>query len=124
MRFTFNGDVPRTAAWLGSCLDTGRIHFSISSMIEAEQEGGDFFEFYTRENPLVTVGVRSAATWRVVGTILDDCNEPGDLDHDCSITGGDIGILLSRWGTDDPEADLDGDGLVDGGDFGILLSLF
>ena len=124
MRFTFTGEDPQVAAWLGSSLDAGRIHFSISSLIEAEQEGGDFFEFYTRENPLVTVGVRSAATLRIAGAILGDCMEPGDLDHDCSISGGDIGILLSRWGTDDPEADLDGSGLVDGADFGFLLSLF
>ena len=72
----------------------------------------------------MTVGVRSAATLRIEGSIASDCVEQGDLDHDCTIGGGDIGILLSRWGTADPEADLDGNGVVNGGDFGVLLSLF
>jgi len=124
IRFTFDGNDPATAAWLGAGLDTGRLIFSLSSLIEAEQEGGDFVDVYLRENPLVTVGVRSAATLRIEGSIASDCVEPGDLDHDCTIGGGDIGILLSRWGTSDPEADLDGDGTVGGADFGLLLSLF
>lgn len=124
LRFSFEGDDPLVAAWLGSSLDAGRIHFSLSSLIEAEQEGGDFIDVYTNDNPLVQVGIRSAATLRIVGSIADACDDPGDLDHDCAISGGDIGILLSRWGTDDPEADLDGSGFVDGADFGFLLSLF
>lgn len=124
LRFDFTGDDPRVAAWLGSSLDAGRIHFSLSSLIEAEQEGGDFIDVYTNDNPLVQVGIRSAATLRIVGAIAAGCDEPGDLDRDCVISGGDIGILLSSWGTADPDADLDGSGTVDGADFGILLSLF
>ncbi len=124
LRFTFDGSLPAVQAWLGSGLDAGRLIFSLSSLIEAEQEGGDFIDLYMRENPLVTVGVRSAATLRIEGSIATDCVEPGDLDHDCTIGGGDIGIMLSRWGTADPEADLDGNGVVNGGDFGVLLSLF
>ena len=77
-----------------------------------------------RENPLVTVGVRAAASLRVVGSIGESCTEPGDLNNDCAYTGADIGLLLSLWGTDDPRADLDGSGDVNGADFGILLSLF
>jgi hypothetical protein len=124
IRFTLDGSDPSAEAWLGAGLDAGRLIFSLSSLIEAEQEGGDFVDLYLRENPLVTVGVRSAATLRIEGSIASDCVEPGDLDHDCTIGGGDIGILLSRWGTSDPEADLDGDGTVGGADFGLLLSLF
>ena len=124
LRFDFTGDDPRVAAWLGSSLDAGRIHLSLSSLIEAEQEGGDFIDLYTKDNPLVEVGVRSAATLRIVGSVSEGCSGIGDLDRDCVISGGDIGILLSSWGTADPEADLDGSGTVDGADFGILLSLF
>ena len=124
LRFTFDGSDDRVAAWLGTGLDAGRLHFSLSSLIEAQQEGGDFVDLYMRENPLVTVGVRSAATLRIVGGIEAGCNGPGDLDNDCTVGGGDIGILLSLWGTDDPDADLNGDGTVDGADFGILLTLF
>ena len=124
IRFTFDGSDPATARWVAERLDAGRIHFSLSSLIEAQQEGGDFVDLYLRENPLVTVGVRSAATLAISGNIQDACNGPGDLDHDCVVGGGDVGIFLSLWGTDDPEADLDGSGIVDGGDFGALLALF
>lgn len=124
IRFTFDGSDPAAARWLAERLDAGRIHFSLSSLIEAQQQGGDFVDLYLRENPLVTVGVRSAATLAISGTIADACNGAGDLDHDCVVGGGDVGIFLSLWGTDDPEADLDGSGIVDGGDFGALLALF
>ena len=124
IRFSFDGGDPDVASWLGSELDSGRLTLSISSLVEAEQEGGDFVEFYMRENPLVTVGVRAAASLRIVGSIGASCTEPGDLNNDCQFTGADIGILLSRWGTDDPDADLNGSGFVNGADFGILLSLF
>ncbi|MCH2161914.1 MAG: hypothetical protein MK085_08590 [Phycisphaerales bacterium] len=47
----------------------------------------------------------------------------GDLDGDGQVSGGDLGILLARWGTADPEADLNGDGVVDAADLGLLLSM-
>ncbi len=124
IRFSFDGTDPDVATWLGGELDSGRLTLSISSLVEAEQEGGDFVEFYMRENPLVTVGVRAAASLRIVGSIGAACTELGDLNNDCQYTGADIGILLSRWGTNDPDADLNGSGSVDGADFGILLALF
>ena len=48
---------------------------------------------------------------------------PGDLDGDGEVGGGDLGVLLARWGTSDPAADLDGNGIVGGSDLGLLLSL-
>lgn len=124
IKFSFEPTDPATETWLGEGLDQGRLVFSLSSLIEAQQQGGDFIDLYMRENPLVTVGVRSAATLRVEGWLAKPCDGPGDLDHDCAVGGGDIGIMLSVWGTDDAEADLDGNGLVDGADFGLLLTLF
>ncbi|MCA9284456.1 MAG: hypothetical protein KDA22_04530 [Phycisphaerales bacterium] len=47
---------------------------------------------------------------------------PGDLDGDGLVTGSDLGLLLSAYGSADPSADLDGDGVVDGSDLGILLA--
>ncbi|MCH2161874.1 MAG: metallophosphoesterase family protein [Phycisphaerales bacterium] len=49
-------------------------------------------------------------------------NMPGDLNGDGIVGGGDLGLLLSVFGTDDEAADLNQDGIVDGGDLGILLS--
>ena len=47
----------------------------------------------------------------------------GDLDNDGDADGADAKILLSRYGTNDPEADLNSDGLVNGIDFGELSSM-
>ena len=47
---------------------------------------------------------------------------PGDLNGDGRVDGGDLGLLLSVWGTSDPAADLNESGTVDGGDLGLLLS--
>ena len=45
---------------------------------------------------------------------------PADFDGDGSVSGNDLGILLSSWGVSD--LDITGDGVVDGGDMGTLLS--
>jgi hypothetical protein len=49
---------------------------------------------------------------------------PGDLDHDATVGGADIGLLLSNWGPCGGAClyDLNGDGKVNGGDLGLLLS--
>ena len=46
---------------------------------------------------------------------------PFDLNGDGCVDGGDLGIFLSYWGSDNPAADFDGSGQVDGGDAGLLL---
>ena len=73
LRFTVDVSGVGTESLIGAGLDAGRLVFSLSSLIEAEQEGGDFVDLYLRENPLVTVGVRSAATLRIEGSIASDC---------------------------------------------------
>ena len=69
--------------------------------------------------------VEAAIDLLVVGGVAcDDAPSscPGDLDGDGEISGGDLGLLLAVWDTDDADADLDGDGTVSGGDLGLLLS--
>lgn len=44
----------------------------------------------------------------------------GDLNGDGSVDGGDLGIVLSGWGT--ASADLNGDGTTDSADLAIVLS--
>jgi len=46
----------------------------------------------------------------------------GDLDGDGIVGAGDLGLLLSAWGSDDPLADTDGSGNVGPEDLGFLLS--
>ncbi|MCH2160713.1 MAG: hypothetical protein MK085_02450 [Phycisphaerales bacterium] len=123
-RFSVDVDGPGVQAWLAAGLDEGLLNFTVSSLVEAEQQGGDFIEFYMRENPLVMAGVRSAAMMSINGSIQVGCNGPGDLNRDCTVDGADIGLFLSAWGTDDDDADLNGDNMVDGVDLGLLLAFF
>lgn len=124
LRFTIDATQPGAAAWLGASLNEGRIVFTISTLNEAEQQGGDFIEFYMRENALVSAGVRDAASLSISGQIESDCVVLGDLDHDCTISGADLGLLLALWGSAGPEGDLNDDGIVNGADLGLLLAGF
>ena len=54
------------------------------------------------------------------GSSPDCC--PGDLNCDGLVNGADLGLMISAWGTNDPDADLNGSGLVDGGDLGLLIA--
>jgi hypothetical protein len=59
--------------------------------------------------------------------IPDECVEPllpcpTDFDGDGTVSGGDLGLLLSNWGTSNAFYDVDGNGLVSGGDLGLTLS--
>jgi hypothetical protein len=49
---------------------------------------------------------------------------PGDLDHDATVGGADIGLLLSNWGPCGTAClyDLNNDSKVNGGDLGLLLA--
>jgi polyhydroxybutyrate depolymerase len=46
---------------------------------------------------------------------------PGDLNGDDQVNGADLGLFLTRWGTNDSDADTNGNGSVEGADLGILL---
>lgn len=49
---------------------------------------------------------------------------PEDLNADCLVDGGDVGVMLAQWGPVTPGslADLDRNGMVNGSDLGLLLS--
>jgi len=85
-----------------------------------------------------TVGIGSGGAQAIVGDLsihtgslthtasievkgVSEC-QPADLNCDGVVDGADLGILLSRWGSNDCAADLNGDGVVNGADLGILLS--
>ena len=46
----------------------------------------------------------------------------GDFNGDFLVDGQDLAMLLSAWGTDDPDLDLNGDGIIGGADLAQLLS--
>jgi hypothetical protein len=124
LRFDIDTSLEENQAWLAAGLEEGRLIFTISTLLEAEEQGGDFIEFYMREHPLVSADVRSAGTLALSGSITEECNQPSDLNHDCVINGADLGLLLSLWGTNDTEGDLNNDGTVNGADLGLLLAGF
>ncbi|MCE2883264.1 MAG: choice-of-anchor B family protein, partial [Planctomycetaceae bacterium] len=74
---------------------------------------------------------RDTGTGSVVEAGVDDfrvidisCmpDEPADLNGDGLVNGADLTILLSVWGSSNPQADLDGNGSVGAGDIAILLN--
>ena len=50
----------------------------------------------------------------------DDCRADVNCRND-AVDAEDLGYLLARWDTDDPQCDLDGDGVVRAGDLGLLF---
>ncbi len=100
------------------------LDFVIASIFPAvKQQEGSFPKFYTKENPLVKLGIVSAA--RLEFTVEVD-ELPGDLNHDGQVGITDLLILLSQWGPCPPKgqcpADLNDDGSVGILDLLILLA--
>ncbi len=57
--------------------------------------------------------------------VPDECDppaNPADLNHDGTVDGADLGLLLAVWGERDRDADLNNNGVVDGADLGLLLA--
>lgn len=47
---------------------------------------------------------------------------PADANGDAVVDGGDLSLLLAKWGTASKEYDLDDDGVVGGGDLSLVLA--
>lgn len=62
---------------------------------------------------------------RTHGFLLKPITCPGDIDGSCSVSAGDLGILLGVWAWGSASsacsADINRDGTIDGGDLGLLL---
>lgn len=61
-----------------------------------------------------------------VGSLLSysEAGASPDLNHDGSVNGADLAMLLAAFGTTDPSVDLSGNGIIDGEDLGLLLAAF
>lgn len=58
----------------------------------------------------------------ITAAILSPTIVSGDLTGDCIVDGADLGVLLSAWGSSEPEPDVNSDGVVDAADLAALLS--
>ena len=102
-------------------------------MISAGQAGGGGLSTGASFSLEGTIGQTVAApmsggAFRIQSGFVPMCPsscEPGDLDCDGNINGGDLGVLLLSFGEcPDPfdcSADLDGNGEVDAGDISLML---
>ena len=122
--FNIDLSAPEVRGWVGESLNEGRIVFAVTSLVPASQGDGVLTQFYLKENPLVEAGVRDAGVLCLGGRISEGCSIPADFDGDCDVDGGDLGLLLSLWGTCPAPcaADLNNDGFVNGADLGQMLS--
>lgn len=104
--------------------------FAYSQMVVLDS-CGDIGIFYEGDGyatmRFIRVSLEYLTNGDVVAGDLGPCSEtpcPGDLDDNGQVAGGDLGLMLGAWGTDDPNADLDGNGIVSGGDLGLMLGFW
>jgi hypothetical protein len=84
-------------------------------------EPGDYAVELSRADTS-TVAFTAYATWTLDQAAFGAVD--GDLDGSGTVDSGDIGTMLTLFGTANPRADLDHSGTVDSGDIGELLLLF
>jgi len=96
---------------------TGTPNWGIAILPQIISGNDDGIEIVASENGNAVLRPRLEVTFRA-----PQPTSPFDLDANGIVDGGDLGILLARWGTPSPTADLDNDGTVDGADLGILLA--
>jgi hypothetical protein len=88
-------------------------------------------KWYYRPNTAVEIAktinwstIPGIKTWCGVDVSTFENKLIGDFNNDGVVDAIDQGMLLAKWGTQDPDYDLDGDGIVDGKDMAIFLSQF
>lgn len=101
---------PGAARYLRTALDLGMIDLCVTSFWLVEEMGTEFPAFYTKENPLVTIGLAMPARLELKVELL--C--PADIDGGGSVDFGDVLAVLASWGPceGDCPADVDGNGEV------------
>lgn len=120
MEFAIDVGNPANHRYLAEGLDQGRLLLVASSLTFVVQQGGNFPSFYAKENPLVTVGLASAARLEMTVYLGPPCAD-ADLDCNGSVNGTDLTVLLSNWGGPG-SSDVNGDGTTDGLDLTVMLS--
>ena len=117
----FELDVARAdvQAFLQDAVNAGALRFTICSLTKVVQQGGNFPQFYCRENPVAAeTGIGDATLSLAVTTA--SC-VAADLNCDGFVGAADLSQLLAAWG-DSGAGDLDGDGAVGAADLALLLA--
>lgn len=119
MRFEL--DVARTDVqeFLRSAANAGKLRLSITSLTKVVQQGGNYPQFYCRENPLVVATGIGDATLEC--TVTTQSCATADLDCDGAVGAADLSLLLANWGNAGI-GDIDASGAVGAADLSLLLA--
>jgi hypothetical protein len=120
MRFELDVNRADVQEYLREAINAGRVRLTVSSLTKVVQQGGNYPQFYCRENPVVVFSGVGAATLDIEVTTTSCA--PADLDCDGTVAAADLSLLLASWGTAGSNADLDGDGIVGAADLSLLLA--
>ena len=117
--FTLDLGNPDVDLYLRRAVNSGKLRLMLSSTHAAVQQGGEFVNWYTKENFFGSgLSARLDLTVMTIDPIIGDVNLDGVVDT------ADLGLLLGAFGSGHPAADLNADGIVDTADLGLLLGNF
>jgi len=117
--FTLDLNNPDVTLYLRQAADEGKLRFMISSAHPAVKQGGEFVNWYTKDN---FFGEGFAARLDMTVETLDPI--VGDINRDGTVDTADLGLLIGAFGTPGDDADLNADGIVDTADLGLLIGNF
>ena len=110
---------PDVDLYLRNAANSGRLRFMLSSAHAAVMQGGEFVNWYTKDN---FFGDGFAARLSMTVMTLDPI--AGDINLDGVVDTADLGLLIGNFGTSNDTGDINGDGLVDTADLGLLIGNF
>ena len=117
--FTLDLGNPDVDLYLRRAVNAGKLRFMVSSAHAAVMQGGEFVNWYTRDN---FFGDGFAARLDLTVMTLDPL--VGDINLDGIVDTADLGLLIGNFGTSNETGDINGDGVVDTADLGLLIGNF
>ncbi len=117
--FTLDLGNPDVDLYLRKAMHEGKLHLMLTSTHAAVMQGGEFVNWYTKEN---FFGEGFAA--RLSMTVMTIDPLVGDLNLDGVVDTADLGLLIGAFGSGDPVADINSDLVVDTADLGLLIGNF
>lgn len=117
--FTLDLGNPDVDLYLRKAANSGKLRFMLSSAHAAVMQGGEFVNWYTKDN---FFGDGFAARLSMTVMTLDPID--GDINLDGIVDAADLGLLIGNFGTMNETGDINGDGVVDAADLGLLIGNF